>query len=290
MIQVTLRFRDGIGATRPWLRPLVEQVQRALVLAGHPLVADGQFGNGTLNALKSFQRAANLPETGIMLASSWDALKPQFQILQRPVLAQIEKMMPTFHGDLDWVHAQEGHRGNPYWPGGQSGVTLDPGVDLGHANNALVESLFRPRLGDQQWEILMPVLGLKGESARDALSSSAFIKKIKIDRTMAHDVMAHVASTYWHKISDRFPVIKEASTPASVQTVLLSLAYNRGPHNHYLDSLKEPLADHDWLLAAWKVGRMQQRHKLKGIRLRRRMEGRLIRTELEELDLESSSD
>jgi len=283
MIQVTLRFKDGIGSHRPWLRPIVEKVQRALGLAGQDLVPDGQFGKGTRKALTSFQKSMNLSPSGEMEPSSWDALKPQFQILLGPVQAQIDKLMPTFHGDLDWVHAQEGHRGNPYWPGGQSGVTLDPGVDLGHANPELVRNIYRPRLGDDTWVLLEPVLGIRGDDARDLLSRSTPLKAIKISKTMAYEIMPHVASTYWDKIAERFPALNEETAPASVQTVLLSLSYNRGPHNRHLDSLTVPIEKRNWFWVAKKVGRMQRRHKLKGIRLRRKMEGKLIQTELEEM-------
>ena len=43
----------------------VADLQRGLVRHGYDIVVDGDFGNGTLNALKSFQRANGLVADGI---------------------------------------------------------------------------------------------------------------------------------------------------------------------------------------------------------------------------------
>lgn len=283
MLQLALRFRDGIGKTRPWLRPLVKRIQSALVVAGHVVSVDGRFGRKTEKALVAFQKAAMLPETGVMLAATWQAMQPQIEALYGEVMAQIKALMPEFRGDLDWVHAQEGHQGRPYWPGGSSGVTLDPGVDLGHADADLIEATYRHRLGDASWELIKEVLGIKGDLAKQALKDRPELKEVKLSEAMAYEVMPLVAKPYWDAISDRFPQLLEVKTPGTVQTVLLSLAYNRGPRNHHLKSLNEAMATRDWETIATKVRQMQQRHRLKGIRKRRRLEGDLIRSELAEL-------
>ena len=89
-----------------------------------------------------------------------------------------ENNLAGFRGDLAWVHAREGHRGSPYWPGGASGVTLDPGVDLGHANPDLIESLYAPLLEPEQMAALRTVYGLKGNAAKAALDASPEINAI----------------------------------------------------------------------------------------------------------------
>ena len=69
-------------------------------------------------------------------------------------------------------------------------------------------------------------------------------------------------------------------TPGSVQTALLSLAYNRGPRNPRLDPLAAPMDARDWAGAADVIANMQQDHELPGIRSRRRREAGFIRAEL----------
>ena len=90
----------------------------------------------------------------------------------------------------------------------------------------------------------------------------------------------YVIEPYWVAISRRFPILQEADTPGSVQTALLSLAYNRGSRNRGLAPLEEPLKNKEWGHVADLIGGMQQDHRLEGIRKRRRMEADLIRKEI----------
>lgn len=282
MLQLTLRLNDGIGDTRPWMRPLVQRMQRALSLTGHPLKADGQFGKISQKALLAFQKASQIPETGEMEKQSWNAIQPQLLMLFGAVQSLIASLLPGFRGDLDWVHAQEGHLGKPYWPGGASGITLDPGVDLGHADEALIEAVLRERLGENAWAMLKPLLGIKGEAAKQALAEHPELASIQMSKAMAYEIMPHVTQPYWKAISKRFPRLKEAGTPATVQTAMLSIAYNRGPGNRHLEAIRECIHLRHWDHLADKIARMQQEHPLSGIRLRRRLEANLIRTELNE--------
>lgn len=189
--------------------------------------------------------------------------------------------MQKFRGDLDWVHVQEGHRGHPYWPGGVSGVTLDPGVDLGHASTELVEKIYGPMLTPVQLRLLRKTFGLKGQDAKDILRQMPELKTLRISRTQALAVMPLTARPYWDGVRDRFRVLSRTATPPSVQTVLLSLAYNRGVRNPGLKPLGPLLQDGDWHAAAQTIGRMQQSHKLEGIRRRRRDEAAIVLAELE---------
>ncbi len=44
MIKALLRHRDGLSSGRSWLRSVVKNMQLGLIEAGHPMTADGQFG------------------------------------------------------------------------------------------------------------------------------------------------------------------------------------------------------------------------------------------------------
>jgi hypothetical protein len=180
----------------------------------------------------------------------------------------------SFRGDLAWLHAREGHEGRPYWPGESSGVTLDPGLDLGHADPDLVASLVRPLLSHEDWKALSSTFGLKGNKAARALAAPSRIRGIRISREVAETLLPLVAAPYWQAISRRFSSLLEA--PAPVQTALLSLAYNRGPENPKLEEIRWPLEARDWQTLGKVVKGMQQDHELAGIRSRRRLEGELI--------------
>lgn len=277
----TLRKRDGFPDTTPDRRPLVERLQRALNKAGHPTDVDGLFGAGTERALKAFQRSQGLQVDGIVGPATWRALGPHLRKRERPPTFDHVPGFETFHGDLDWVHQREGHAGKPYWPGGSSGVTLDPGFDLGHQTIDRTRSLYGSIFTPTQYRALKKVIGLRGDAARQALAGSAALQSTRVRRAQAAKVLPFVAVRYWTAAGGRFPTIRDAGTPGSVQTVMLSLAYNRGAKNKALQVRSEPLRNGQWLEVAERVGAMQQDHRLPGIRIRRRQEADLIRQELE---------
>lgn len=282
MIRVILRRGDGLSE-RSWLMTVVRHVQMGLAHAGQQITPDGLFGSDTESAVKAFQRTMGIGDTGIVDKPTWDALSDHLDASLGTREKLIEELLTEFHGDPDWVHEQEGHRGEPYWPEGQSGVTLDPGIDLGHANRNLIKQLYRPLMTREQYEAVEKVMGLKGQEANQALQSDQVLKGIRITSEQANEIMPYAARPYWEEIAGRFPSLKRAASPPAVQTVFLSLAYNRGAHNRDLDQLGEPLEMGDSNRVADRIGAMQQDHKLEGIRLRRRREAELIRAELEYL-------
>jgi hypothetical protein len=281
MIKAELRRGDGLSSGRIWLRSVVKSMQRGLAAGGHALEIDGKFGSGTKRIVEAFQRDTDIEPSGIVAQSTWRALDPHLQATVGAHEREVQTLLDRFDGDLDWVHEREGHRGRPYWPGGASGVTLDPGVDLGHVPSDRIEALFGPLLTRTQIRTLSQVFGIKGEDARVALNAVPGLKDIRISREQALTLMPHAAKPYWDGIARRFPAVKRQDTPPSVRTVMLSLAYNRGVFNRGLEPLGALLKDRDWAGVAHTVGAMQQRHKLEGIRIRRRQEGSLILAELE---------
>lgn len=188
-----------------------------------------------------------------------------------------EDLLPGFRGDLAWLHAREGHNGRPYWPGGQSGVTVDPGLDLHHADWPLVSAVLGPHLTVNQIARLKAVRPLAGKEAEPAAKR---LSDIRISRELAAQLLPQVADPYWRGLVRRYPAILEG--PPAVHTALLSLAYNRGAGNKALAVLRPLIAAQDWLAVGREIRGMQQDHKLAGIRERRRLEGDLILAAVEE--------
>lgn len=267
---------------------MVRNAQLALVDSGHlkavsriSQTADGQFGLETEKAIKAFQAEGKLEPSGVLDRASWTRLEPYLQNVLRDREARTAEQLKEFRGDLDWIHEKEGHRGRPYWPQGESGVTLDPGVDVGHAAPELVERLYAPLLSAAQMNAVRQVFGIQGAIANAALKASVVLTSIRLSPSQAADLMPYTARDYWQRICMRFKALERQTTPPSVQTALLSLAYNRGAGNRYLESLQELLEAERWSDAADKIASMQQSHKLPGIRKRRREEASLIRDEIE---------
>lgn len=281
MLLLTLRKGDGIHDDRDWLRAPVRLLQKALAQTGVEIDTDGYFGSGTETILKQFQQEQKHEATGVCVLATWEALAGFVELAMGEQWDRIEKLMPTFHGDLDWIHHLEGHIGRAYWPGGKSGVTLDPGVDMGYVELPRLRNYYRDHLSSEQWEAINHVMGLRGQVAKAALDADEVLQGIHVQQELADEILPHAIKPYWDQINERFPVLNDEDIPPSVQTVLLSLAYNRGPNNSGLEVLREPLQEHRWEDTADLVSQMQQTHSLLGIRKRRRWEGALIRAELE---------
>jgi GH24 family phage-related lysozyme (muramidase) len=159
-------------------------------------------------------------------------------------------------------------------------VTLDPGFDLCCQTLDKVRGLFGSFLDPTEIRATGKALELRGRKAKDHLGRSRTLAGIRVSRARALRILPHVAVKYWTQIARRFPDVGLEETPGSVQTVMLSLAYNRGSRNQGLNVLKQLIQRKDWLAVASTVGDMQQNHELQGIRTRRRMEADLIRQEL----------
>jgi GH24 family phage-related lysozyme (muramidase) len=246
--------------------------------AGFSTGADGIFGSGTEGLVKDFQNKHGLQTDGVVRSDTWKALE-KYKIPQAESL-----VLKYFWGDPNWVHNWEGHNGSAYWPGGSSGVTLDPGMDLGHANPSLIEDLYRPILTSQQYSACTRVFGIKGDAANQALKGDSTLQSIRISREQADEIFDYAAIPYWDGIVNRFNMLIYPDTLATVQTALLSLSYNRGYGNSDLEQLRSPLERKDWWEVADRIANMQQDHSLEGIRKRRRAEGELIKWELNWLD------
>nr|WP_320016559.1 pesticin C-terminus-like muramidase [uncultured Desulfobacter sp.] len=278
MSKKVLKPGDGFKRQRPKMRNEVKKLQNLLVKAGYRVDIDGLFGKGTEKAVKIFQNDKGLDADGIISPNTWKVLEGNEQ--QGPVVTEASELLRGFRGDLPWVHAREGYAGMAYWPGGESGVTLDPGIDLGYAAPELVDKLYAGLLSPAQFKAVRDVLGVKGKKAENLLFSNSELKSIKISKTQSDEIFPHAAKPYWEAISKRFKTLSDKDTPPSIQTVMLSLSYNRGAHNRALEVLKKPLDEKNWKDVAKLIGLMQQDHKLAGIAKRRRMESELIKSQI----------
>ena len=195
----------------------------------------------------------------------------------------ISSFRSTFRGNLDWIYDREGHRDSPYWAGGNSGITLAPGVDLGHVPAETIVLAYSDVLSEDELSSVLDVGGIRGEDARQALDTDSMLQSITISRREASLIFALVVDPYWRSLLRRFPKLGATSTPSAVQTAVLSLAFNRGPYNPAMESLGQPIASGNWAVVAQQIGSMQQDHRLIVISRRRQMEADLIRSQLDSI-------
>jgi GH24 family phage-related lysozyme (muramidase) len=113
----------------------------------------------------------------------------------------------------------------PYkWPGGDSGITLGIGYDLGYVTVDQFESDWGPYFTAEQLKRLKDAVGKRGIAARNR---AAQLQDIKIKRKDAETVfIERNLPLYALKTEMAFPGIDQL--PPEAQGALVSLVFNRG--------------------------------------------------------------
>lgn len=158
--------------------------------------------------------------------------------------------MKGFKGNIEWVHNEEGsgarfYKSSVYFPDDRkkplsnSGVTIDPGVDLGNASRTLIDNVLNyyrdiAALSSQQHSVLQSAIGLKINKAAGWIEQyeDQFKKIFLIPPKVASIVMNKItAPPYWEPLIKAMPELEFLNTnnACAVHTALLSLSYNHGP-------------------------------------------------------------
>jgi GH24 family phage-related lysozyme (muramidase) len=110
------------------------------------------------------------------------------------------------------------------WPGGQSGITIGIGYDLGYVTVDQFESDWGDVLDANTCTRLQSCIGLRGSNAKVRASA---LSNIHIDRNEAEKVFEErTLSVCMLKTEQAFPGFD--NFPADAQGALVSLVYNRG--------------------------------------------------------------
>lgn len=124
-------------------------------------------------------------------------------------------------GGLDY-YLQEGI--NPHWPGGDSGVTIGCGSDLGQIDLEGFQQAWQKYLPEFAMKKLEKVVGLKGEAAKAEIKH---LTDIEVPWDVMKNQFIEVQVPLWHrKVLTNFP--NAQLLLSECRGVLLSLAYNRG--------------------------------------------------------------
>jgi len=113
----------------------------------------------------------------------------------------------------------------PIWPGGQSGVTVGIGYDVGYATGAMLESDFGETIPDRMIDALKTAIGVTGTAARALAQSLAG----EVDVPWAAAISVHRV-----KVMPRWVGVVERGLPNTSEVgpdclgALVSLTYNRG--------------------------------------------------------------
>ena len=170
----------------------------------------------------------------------------------------------------------------PSWPGGESGITIGIGWDLGYNTTQQLIKDWGLNLSIENINILKPVVGLKGSKAKDKLKGD--ILNIRIPFNMAYDVFVkNNVPRYFNLTKKIYPQLEELNE--DTQGALVSMVFNRGSSlvgdtRAEMRAIVELVANKDYEGIAEEIEKSKRlwEHKgMDGLVIRREAEADLIR-------------
>ena len=208
-----------------------------------------------------------------------------------------------FAGSVKWIHNEEGsgakiYHSSVYFPDSltnpktKSGVTIDPGVDMGNCDLALINSVLNQYyiyevLSRKLFDKIKSAIGYKGIEAAIWIKNYGYLFKnnFMVPEPVALEIMENfTAPEYWNPLIKAMPAIlkiKDSKLKAAVHTALLDMSYNR----HWTKTIllaKEFVEKNDYAGLAKKISLV--RHSLKSLTDRRKREAGLIYAAIEMQD------
>lgn len=112
----------------------------------------------------------------------------------------------------------------PIYPGGDSGVTVGIGYDVGHNTKTIIDADWRGKIADADLELLKAAAGIKGAAAAALIAN---LQTISVPFAAAREVFyVKTLPRYAKDTRAVYPGVEKL--PADAQGALLSLIYNRG--------------------------------------------------------------
>jgi len=170
----------------------------------------------------------------------------------------------------------------PTWPGGESGITIGLGYDLGYNSEKQFKTDWGKTLSEASIKTLKTVLGLKGEKAKISLKGD--LLNIRIPYNIAYDVFVKCSVPRFYKLAlSIYPEMVNLNE--DTQGMLVSMVFNRGASLNG-DSRKEMRAivelvkkkDYEAIAEEIEKSKRLWEHKgLDGLVVRREAEADMIR-------------
>lgn len=202
-----------------------------------------------------------------------------------------------FEGDLRWVYNEEGsgakyYKSSVYFPDdltdpqSQSGITIDPGLDLGNADAKIINEVLKFYLTEglinpTQFNLLLKALGKRRFEAIEWLKNyrSYFKNKFLVPELTAVYVMdRYTAPSYWLLLIAQVKELLDIENSAikkAVHTALLSHAYNRGVIRT-IKLASVPVKENNWIKLAEDIENVPS--TMDGLIERRKREALLIKS------------
>lgn len=235
--------------------------------------------------LARLQKAMGLAADGILGPETMTALEAR--ILSRRQIASVPCSLEVSRAGLDLLVAfevtspayYEKKLRRPVWPGGESGVTIGIGYDIGVTGVRQIEQDWRGQLSDEEVDRLLTAQGIAGARAKPLASE---LSDVEVPFDIAQAVFYRcTVPQFARRTLETYPRVDKL--PPDAEAMVLSLIYNRGtrlsgPRRRHMAALKPLIARGDLDAIAEQFDLMTQLWPdLAGLRTRRRKEATMIR-------------
>ena len=170
----------------------------------------------------------------------------------------------------------------PTWAGGDSGITIGIGADLGYMTEKEFLAAWSPNLNLNFINALRPVIGLKGQQAKAMLKGE--LLNVRVPYNVAYEVFVkYDLPKYWLKTKAIYPQLDTLNE--DTQGALVSMVYNRGTSlvgdsRTEMKAIVDLVAKQDYHGIAEEIEkskRLWEDKKMEGLVLRREAESDLVR-------------
>jgi GH24 family phage-related lysozyme (muramidase) len=169
----------------------------------------------------------------------------------------------------------------PIYPGGDSGVTIGIGYDVGFNTKTQIDADWRGKISDADLELLKTAAGVKGAAAGALIAN---LKSVTVPFAAAREVF-YVSTLPRYAANTRGVYPGVQNLPADAQGALLSLVYNRGTKltgdtRKEMNAIVALVAAKDLNGIAAQITSMKRlwdKNKLPGLHTRRDEEAKLVK-------------
>jgi len=169
------------------------------------------------------------------------------------------------------------------WPGGESGITMGIGADLGYMSVEEFDKYFAKYFTPEEVNLLKSVIGLKASEARNVLMR---VKHIELSWTNAHEAFINwTLPKFWRMANNLWPGLDQLKEEA--QVALVSIVFNRGTSiagssRIEMKNIKELVIKKDYKGIAGQI------RSMKRLWLNKNLDGLLSRRETEAIMVEGT--
>jgi hypothetical protein len=178
--------------------------------------------------IRRVQSALGLDPDGVIGPDTLSALEARLNITVRPADSSLECSRTSLEEIVKFEVSSkpfyEKKLQRPVWPGGESGVTIGIGYDLGMTSRAQIHADWDGEIDDADLAALLVAQGITGEPAKKLAHS---LSAVSIPYDVACGVFYRkTMPRYARSTRSTYPGVEKL--PADAQGMLLSLIYNRG--------------------------------------------------------------